>query len=119
MTKKPLPINGARSVKPTSNPIRCPTCERPLVPDPAWHLPPIQKRILTLMERHGEIHREVLWTAIYGSDPNGGPESRQTLDVHINQLNKNLRHYGIAIRQHVPRKSNQPFRLVQIEEAAE
>jgi hypothetical protein len=78
----------------------CPTCGQP-VPRPSDDLsvtlPIIQKRIFTLVERHGQISAEVLYTAIYGSDPNGGP-GREGLRVNVYHLNKKLVPHGFAVR---------------------
>ena len=114
MTRRnPLPIKGARSVM---APPRCPTCGHPKPDVNALPLNPTQKRIMALLDRHGEIHPDVLYDALYASDPNGGP-SPVTLRVHIHQLNKRLKPYGMEVRRW--RKVDDPWRLVQIMEAAE
>jgi hypothetical protein len=96
----------------------CPTCGQPL-PRPSDELsaafPIIQKRIFTLVERHGQISPEVLYAAIYGSDPNGGP-GRQGLAANVYYLNKRLAPHGLAVRAN-KRGSRGFYRL--IAEAAE
>lgn len=97
----------------------CPTCGRPIPPDEGLRLTRIQQRIMDLLERHGEIHSEVLWTALYASDPNGGPEPT-IIDVHINQMNKRLRPHGLMIQRRNRQKKHEPWRLVRaLKEAAE
>jgi hypothetical protein len=96
---------------------RCPTCGGPVSLD-ALYLPPLWRRILNAVQRHGEIHHEVLWFAIWGSDPNLGPNDLNTLNVHISKLNRRLKP-GFAIRRTTPRSRNAPYRLVRITEAAE
>lgn len=91
----------------------CPTCGRPM--PPALQMPRIRQRIFDLLARHGEIHKEVLHTAIWGSDPNGGPEM-SVLRAHVWHLNRELRPYGQAVRN--VRRSG-VYRLVRIAEAAE
>ena len=95
---------------------RCPTCGTVISVEEVY-LSPTQRRILDLVKRHGEIRPEVLWDAIWGSDPNGGPESRSTLMVHIVNLNKRIKPQGIAVRQR-PRGWGMPYRLMQIAETA-
>lgn len=97
----------------------CPICHRPMFrDDDALLVTPTQKRILDLLQRSGEMHPEILYTALYGSDPDGGPGPK-AVDIHINGLNKRLKKHGIAIRRRRPKHPGEPWRLVQIMEAAE
>lgn len=93
----------------------CPSCNRPYLTD-GLKLPPVKRRIVQLIERHGEVMAEVIHAAIWGSDPNGGPPMK-TLYVHIHQLNRILAKYGLAVRSNGGRGGCEPFRLVA--EAAE
>jgi hypothetical protein len=92
----------------------CPTCGHPIIDD-GLNLTRIQKRIFEVIKRHGRADAEILRTAIWGSDPNGGPEGN-VLAQHIHLLNKRIRDQGIAIRK---RGYGSPYRIVQIAEAAE
>lgn len=91
----------------------CPTCQRAYVTD-GLQLSPIRRRILNVIERHGEVMPEILHSAIWGSDPNGGPDMK-TLHMHVHYLNKVLEPYGLAIRAGTGTRG--PYRL--IAEAAE
>jgi hypothetical protein len=75
----------------------CPRCGQPILPE-GLSLPPIKRRILDAVQRHpgisGEDLREVVWRA----DPNGGPEDRKVLHVHVFQLNHRLAAYGVMVR---------------------
>jgi hypothetical protein len=60
-------------------------------------LPPIKQRILDAVRRRprsAEELREIVWA----DDPNGGPEDRRVVHVHVWQLNRLLMPYGFAIR---------------------
>jgi hypothetical protein len=110
--RKPLP-NGARAIMASVQ--SCPTCGRAYVTD-GLELSPIRRRILNLIERHGEISSEVLHAAIWGSDPNGGPNMK-TLHVIIHGLNKQLASHGLAVRAGPGGRNARGYRL--IAEAAE
>jgi hypothetical protein len=125
MPKKPILINGvhhdrARERSASLVAVKaqcCPICQRPMFrDDDALLVTPLQKRILDLLQRSGEIDPELLYTALYGSDPDGGPNPK-TIDVQINLLNKRLKKHRIAIRRRRPKHPGEPWRLVQIEEA--
>ncbi len=119
MPKKLIPINGTRSVMAARTSSCCPTCGRPNASDDLeLALTPLQRRILALLKRHGEIHAEILYSALYASDPNGGPDPK-TLDVTICEMNQRLQSWGLAIQRRVRGRPGQPWRLVQIAEAAE
>lgn len=96
----------------TKTPACCPTCKRPLPPD-GLQLSPIKRRILDLVARSGEIPANVLHTALWGSDPNGGPEMK-TLHEHIWQLNRLLAPHGLAVSagRGGGRAGGKPYRLI-------
>lgn len=111
--KPPLP-NGARAQIGAC----CPTCSRPLpVEDWTLVLTPLERRLYGLVSRRPEIDAEVLWTALWGSDPDGGPEPK-ALDVAINLLNKKIAGWGQVIQRRRKGHRGQPWRLMQIGEAA-
>lgn len=96
----------------------CPICERPMFrDDDALLVTPTQKRILDLLQRSGQMDPEILYTALYGSDPD--PPEPKTVDIHINNLNKRLKKHGIVIKRRRPKHPGEPWRLVQLMEAAE
>jgi hypothetical protein len=95
----------------------CRMCGRPIVAD-SLRLSPIRRRIFNLIERHGEIANEVLHAALYGSDPNGGPD-RSVIRAHIYHLNKILAPYGLAVRATQGGNVGAVYRMVQTAEAAE
>jgi hypothetical protein len=123
--RKPLP-NGARAImasrKEALKPFLdkdckfCPTCNRAIVPDTA-PMRPTARRILKLIERHGEMHPEVLHAALWGSDPNGGP-NMDCLYVHVFWLNRALAAYGLAVVSDGSRGRG-PYRLLSLPQALE
>jgi len=76
----------------------CPHCGQVLLPRNSIPLPPIKARILDLVRRHPGIDAETLRTLTWASDPNGGPEDRKCLHVHVHQLNEKLAPHGLRIR---------------------
>jgi hypothetical protein len=98
---KPTP-----EIKPTAResliPIRigfrqCPHCGAPRVPE-RLPLTPVQRRIVDVVRRRGEVNAEDLRCAVWADDEDGGPLNDKTLHVHIYLLNKKLRRYGLAVR---------------------
>jgi hypothetical protein len=69
-----------------------------LAADNLTELPPIKRRILDAVRHHPGIDAERLRGVIWADDPNGGPECRHALYVHINQLNKRIAPLGIVVR---------------------
>jgi hypothetical protein len=61
-------------------------------------LPPIKQRILDAVRRRPGISSEMLREQVWWDDPAGGPENRKCLHVHVNQLNRQLAPFGIAVR---------------------
>jgi hypothetical protein len=80
----------------TPEPDICPTCRQPIVP-PVPDLTPIKRCILDTVKRRPGISAEEL-RGIVWSGPDGGPECRHTIFVHIAQLNNALRPHGICLR---------------------
>ena len=75
----------------------CPTCNQPIVPE-GLQLPRTKARILEIVRRRPDISAEDLRTAVWADDPNGGPEDRKVLHVHVAQLNKLLEPHGLMVR---------------------
>jgi hypothetical protein len=75
----------------------CPGCGRP-VPRDDLDLPRIKRRIYDAVSRHPGISAEHLRRLIWADDPNGGPENFKLIHVHVHQLNRRLRPYGIEVR---------------------
>jgi hypothetical protein len=69
---------------------RCSHCGAPIVP-PGLALTPVQRRIVAVVQRRGEVSAEDLRAAVWADDADGGPENLKTLHVHIYLLNKKLR----------------------------
>jgi hypothetical protein len=81
-------------------------------------LSPLERRIYTLVSRRPEIDSDILYTAIYGSDPDGGPDPT-TIDVTICNMNKKIAGWGQVIQRRGKAHRGQPWCLMQIGEAAE
>jgi len=75
----------------------CSHCGQP-IPPTGLRLPPIKKRIYEAVQRHPDISAEELRCLVWADDPNGGPEDRKCLHVHVAQLNGLLRPLGIMVR---------------------
>jgi hypothetical protein len=75
----------------------CPTCGQPRVPE-GLASTPTQNRLLQAVRHHPGISSEELRGVVWAHDPNGGPENRKTLHVHVNLLNHRLRAHGLAVR---------------------
>jgi hypothetical protein len=90
-----LEIKPKHRSGPDSN--RCPHCGQAIVPD-SLPLTPIQRRIVDVVRRRGEVNAEDLRRAVWANDEDGGPENLKTLHVHIYLLNKKLRRYGLVVR---------------------
>jgi len=81
----------------TAAPKICPTCNQPIVP-PIRALTPIKQRIFDAVQRCPGISAEELRCLVWADDPNGGPEDRKCLHVHVSQLNSTLRPLGLQVR---------------------
>jgi hypothetical protein len=75
----------------------CSACGQPIVP-PVPDLPPTKLRIFDTVKRCPGITAEELRCVVWADDPNGGPEDRKVLHVHVSQLNHLLAPRGICVR---------------------
>jgi hypothetical protein len=75
----------------------CSQCGQP-IPLTGLRLPPIKTRIYEAVQRHPDISAEELRSLVWADDPNGGPEDRKVLHVHVAQLNQLLAPHGIMVR---------------------
>jgi len=87
----------------------CQTCHQPIAPA-QLELPRIKQRILDAVRARPGISAERLRDLVWQDDASGGPLCHHTLYVHINQLNKLIARYGIAVR--APRGGTGGYRLV-------
>jgi hypothetical protein len=77
----------------------CESCGQPVLVQPELPpLPPTKQRILDAVRRRPGISAEELRCVVWADDPNGGPEDRKCLHVHVAQLNALLRTLGIMVR---------------------
>ena len=76
---------------------RCPYCGSPIVTTELI-LPRTKRRILAIVQHFPGISAERLRELVWINDPNGGPESRKAIHVHIHHLNKRLAPFGLAVR---------------------
>jgi len=87
----------------------CPTCGALTIPT-GLILPRIKRRVLDIVTRNPGISAERLRDLVWDFDPAGGAACRHAIYVHINQLNRKLRPYGIAVR--APRGGAGGYRLI-------
>jgi hypothetical protein len=76
----------------------CKSCGQPVFTADDSILPRVKRRILNAVRRCPGIDAERLRGVVWADDPNGGPECRHALYVHINQLNKRIAPLGIVVR---------------------
>ena len=77
----------------------CESCGQPvLMRSELPPLTPIQQRILDAVKRCPGISAEQLRCLVWQDDPNGGPECRHTIFVHVSHLNNRLAPLGIVVR---------------------
>jgi hypothetical protein len=74
----------------------CPTCGQPKLTGDLL-LPPVKRRILEIVRCRPGISAEELRSLIW-SGPDGGPEDRKCLHVHVHQLNRLLAPLGFVVR---------------------
>jgi|SRR6516162_11699329 hypothetical protein len=75
----------------------CSQCGQVIAPK-GLRLPRIKARIFDAVQRRPGITAEELRGVVWADDPNGGPEDRKVLHVHVSQLNQLLVEYGICVR---------------------
>jgi hypothetical protein len=75
----------------------CSHCGQP-IPPTRLRLPPIKQRIYDAVQCRPDISAEQLRCLVWANDPNGGPEDRKCLHVHVSQLNHLLAPHGIMVR---------------------
>src|SRR6516165_7664467 len=75
----------------------CPACGQVVAPT-GLRLPRIKAQIYEAVRQHPDISAEELRCLVWADDPNGGPEDRKVLHVHVSQLNHLLEPYGIMVR---------------------
>jgi hypothetical protein len=73
----------------------CSCCGQLIAPDVS--LPPIKQRIFDAVRRRPGIGSEDLRSVVWNG-PDGGPENRKVVHVHINQLNRLLVPFGLRVR---------------------
>jgi hypothetical protein len=75
----------------------CPTCHRPLAPELAVNGPVRQRLVDIVANRPDGITRAELIDIIYAADPNGGPETPNTISVLVHLANHQLTKQGYRI----------------------
>ena len=75
----------------------CPECGRPHAPKLAVSGPVRQRIVNIIANRPDGITRDQLMLAVYGNDPNGGPENPNVISVLVNHANRELRPQGYEI----------------------
>jgi hypothetical protein len=81
----------------TRRPDICPTCRRPFAPRLAVSGPVRQRIVDVIADRPDGITRAELMSAVYAADPNGGPNTPNTLSVIIKRANAQLAPQGYRI----------------------
>jgi len=76
----------------------CPTCGRAMPPEGLRFGGAIRQRLFDLLNQRAEMSSEALLSAIWGSDPEGGPDV-SALRAHIWYLNRDLKKYGLRVRK--------------------
>lgn len=72
----------------------CPTCNRPFPPEIVVG-GRVRQRVWEFIKAHvNGVTREQIIGHVYSEYPNGGPDSFNTISVHINQINKILKEQG-------------------------
>jgi hypothetical protein len=76
----------------------CPTCNRPFI-RAAFIRGPNRRALYNFIARHPDgVTREQALTAVYRSDPNGGPKKPNIISVMVHGINKQLASEGAAER---------------------
>jgi hypothetical protein len=69
-----------------------------VIPPKGLRLPRIKQAIFEAVQRRPDISADQLREIVWADDPNGGPEDRKCLHVHVSQLNHLLAPLGIMVR---------------------
>lgn len=89
----------------------CEQCGQLVPPAGPRSLSPTQRRIYDFVARHPEgVTSEQIKGAVYGGDPDGGPESGNIVSVHISKMRPALAEVGVTIRS--TRGPGATYRLV-------
>jgi hypothetical protein len=75
----------------------CPTCRRPFPPSLIVHGPVRQRVVDLIANRPDGITRGELINLVYADDPNGGPDTPNTISVLVKDANKELAAQGYCI----------------------
>lgn len=80
----------------------CKCCGHPIVADEIGVvLTPLQRRIFNIVKRAGTAGltaHEIIIDLVYGSQPRGGPISRNVISVVCLQMNRRLVQFSVAIK---------------------
>ena len=98
----------------------CPTCGQTLpdkLPAGIRFYGKKKAQILALVHKAGKhgLPTEVIWQALYGADPNGGPAGLNVIAVHVAQMNRELRAHKMKISNtHVGRGAGGSYVLAKL-----
>ena len=82
---------------------------------PAFRAAPVKQRIYDYIAAHSEgISRDRIFNAVYGSDPNGGPDTLGVISVHVRNINKYLEENGAPLRIRSTRGLGALYKLVAV-----
>lgn len=73
------------------------SCCGQIIPPKGLRLPRIKRAIYDAVQKRPGISAEALRSLIWDG-PDGGPECRHTIFVHVAQLNNLLRPHGLCVR---------------------
>lgn len=78
----------------------CPHCGRPMVPAAGpFDDHPVKRRIYDCLRRHPHgVSRDGIIEYVWANDPSGGPESYNTVAVHVCAMRKALKSAGLTIK---------------------
>ena len=78
----------------------CRCCGLPVVVPEVYRsikLPRVKQRIFDIIAKRPGIPVDLLRDYVWVDDPDGGPESKSTIYVHIVQMNKILAEQGVRV----------------------
>jgi hypothetical protein len=77
---------------------RCECCGQIIPPKRLFDGKPIKQRIYEYIAAHPEgVTRAQIIDAVYGDDPDGGPETWGVISVHVQYMRAELARHGLAI----------------------